>query len=95
MPPQSETSKEKSVYSVKLEEGVLSTPPQSRDELAAPDNESRYITGLKLYLINAGLIVSMFLVQMDSSMLVLVHDYSRTMKLTSPQNQHGGSQYQR
>ncbi|EAT91562.1 hypothetical protein SNOG_00067 [Parastagonospora nodorum SN15] len=62
-------SKEKSVESVKLEEGVLSTPPHSRDELATPDSESRYITGLKLYLINAGLIVSMFLVQMDSSII--------------------------
>jgi len=70
MSSQSEPSKERSVESVKLEEGFLSTPPHGEDELATPDNESQYITGLKLYLINAGLIVSMFLVQMDSSMLV-------------------------
>jgi hypothetical protein len=62
-------SKENSKESVKLEEGVLDTPPSFQDEAVVPDDDSRYITGRKLYLINTGLIISMFVVQLDSSII--------------------------
>jgi hypothetical protein len=62
-------SKENSKESFKIEEGVIDTPPATKDELAIPDDDSRYITGRKLYLINTGLIISMFVVQLDSSII--------------------------
>jgi hypothetical protein len=62
-------SKENSTESVKLEEGVATTPSSVKDEVATPDDDSRYITGRKLYLINTGLIISMFVVQLDSSII--------------------------
>jgi formate hydrogenlyase subunit 3/multisubunit Na+/H+ antiporter MnhD subunit len=69
MSPPSETSKEKSAESVNLEGGVGNTSPVIGDGTVIPENESRYITGFKLYLINTGLMLSMFLVQMDSSII--------------------------
>jgi hypothetical protein len=43
-------SKENSKESVKLEEGVLDTPPSFQDEAVVPDDDSRYITGRKHHL---------------------------------------------
>jgi hypothetical protein len=88
-------SKERSVESVKLEEGAVGTPISGGDDLITPDDESRYITGLKLYLINTGLIISMFLVQMDSSMLVSMYHLCCATKLTTVQYQHGSSRHYR
>jgi hypothetical protein len=62
------TSKDVSIESVKLEEGVVNTS-SFEDATAPPEDDSRYITGRKLYLINAGLIISMFVVQLDSSII--------------------------
>jgi hypothetical protein len=84
MSPPSEASKERSVDSIKLEDGVVGSPPSGGDGLVTPDDESRYITGLKLYLINTGLIVSMFLVQMDSSMSVFTYQCFCATTLTVP-----------
>jgi hypothetical protein len=69
MSPSSQTSNEKSAESFNLEEGVANTPPVVGDGAVIPEDESRYITGIKLYTINAGLMLSMFLVQMDSSII--------------------------
>jgi hypothetical protein len=69
MSPPSEMSKEKSAESVNLEDGLANTPPAVGDGVVVPEDESRYITGIKLYTINAGLMLSMFLVQMDSSII--------------------------
>jgi hypothetical protein len=62
-------SKVDSDESIKLEEGVVGTSPSIKDAVATPEDDSRYITGRKLYLINAGLIISMFVVQLDSSII--------------------------
>jgi hypothetical protein len=62
-------SKENSKESVKLEEGVVEASPSVQDEAVITDDDSRYITGRKLYLINTGLIISMFVVQLDSSII--------------------------
>lgn len=71
----SETSRKRIVEPDKLEGGVVGNSPISGDDLITPDDEKRYITGLRLYCINTALIVSMFLVQMDSSMLALMHHF--------------------
>jgi hypothetical protein len=55
--------------SVKLEKGVVESTPSLEEPVVALDDESHYITGTKLYLINTGLIISMFIVQMDSSII--------------------------
>ena len=55
--------------SIKVEEGGVGTSLSTEDEPIATNDDSRYITGSKLYLINAGLIVSIFIVQMESSII--------------------------
>lgn len=40
-----------------------------KEPVVSGDDESQYITGKRLYLINTGLIISMFIVQMDSSII--------------------------
>jgi hypothetical protein len=60
--------------SSKVEEGgTASSLSTSEDGPAAITDEaideSKYITGPKLYMINTGLIVSMFIVQMESSII--------------------------
>jgi hypothetical protein len=62
--PSTATSSE----SVKLEKGIEEGQLSVEDPVAA-DDESQYITGKRLYLINTGLIISMFIVQMDSSII--------------------------
>jgi ABC-type microcin C transport system permease subunit YejE len=54
------TDGEKSVDSVK-------TP--SEDDALPSDDESKYIVGRKLYLINVSLIVCLFIVQIESSII--------------------------
>lgn len=54
----------------KLEAGVSrSDIPSSAQNDPITDDESKYITGPKLILINAGLMISIFLVQMESSII--------------------------
>lgn len=63
--PSTATSSE----SVKLEEGIKESHLSVEEPVVAADDESQYITGKRLYLINTGLIISMFIVQMDSSII--------------------------
>jgi MFS family permease len=69
-------SKASSLDSIKLEQGLANTasPAEdavatSQDAVATPEDESKYITGTKLYLINTALIVSIFIAQLDSSIV--------------------------
>jgi hypothetical protein len=51
-----------------VEKAFTDTLPNEVEPVAAAD-ESKYITGVKLYLINAGLTVSIFLVTLESTVI--------------------------
>jgi hypothetical protein len=65
-----QTSKESSVKEAdNIEKGPdVNSSPTNDDGLQESD-DSKYISGQKLYLINFGLIVSIFIVQMESSII--------------------------
>jgi hypothetical protein len=67
----SQSSIENSVSSKssQIERGATDIPLSLGDDATLSDDESKYITGRKLYLINAGLIVSIFIAQMESSII--------------------------
>jgi hypothetical protein len=52
-----------------VEKTVTSSSPPNEAESTAANDESKYITGLKLYLINVGLTVSIFLVTLESTVI--------------------------
>ncbi|KAL1801393.1 hypothetical protein ACET3X_001735 [Alternaria dauci] len=52
-----------------IEKAFSDTSPPNEVETVATADESRYITGIKLYLINAGLTVSIFLVTLESTVI--------------------------
>jgi hypothetical protein len=65
-----QVSQVSSVESIKLEQGITDTAPFTKTARApSEDDESKYITGTKLYLINTALIVSIFIAQLDSSIV--------------------------
>jgi hypothetical protein len=57
------------IDSIKLEDGTVDTSGSIEDGGVTTEDESKYITGRKLYLINTGLIVSVFIVQMESTIV--------------------------
>jgi hypothetical protein len=66
----SSISKDNAVLDASSVEKTLTNiaPPNEAEPVATTD-ESKYITGLKLYLINAGLTISMFLVTLESTVI--------------------------
>jgi hypothetical protein len=52
-----------------VEKALTNTLPPNEAKTVATADESKYITGVKLYLINAGLTVSIFLVSLDSTII--------------------------
>jgi hypothetical protein len=52
-----------------VEKTLTNIAPPNEAEPVATTDESNYITGLKLYLINAGLTISMFLVTLESTVI--------------------------
>lgn len=65
----STVSKKDSRDSIELEQGVISARDTPVEGNGAADDESNFITGRKLYLINTSLIISLFVVQLDSSII--------------------------
>jgi hypothetical protein len=66
----SSTSKDDVVLdTASVEKAFTDTSPPNEVELVPAADESRYITGVKLYLINAGLTVSIFLVTLESTVI--------------------------
>lgn len=55
--------------SIELEQGVVSARDAPVDGNDTAEDESQYIAGGKLYLINASLMISLFVVQLDSSII--------------------------
>jgi hypothetical protein len=64
----STVSKMDSEDSIKLEQGVVNAPDAPVEGNGTVEDESLFITGRKLYLINTSLI-SLFVVQLDSSII--------------------------
>lgn len=62
-----ENSKEAS--DVELEQGTVGAQATHSDDDNGAADESLFITGRKLYLINACLMISLFVVQLDSSII--------------------------
>jgi hypothetical protein len=65
----STVSKMDSKDSIKLEQGVVNAPDAPVEGNGTVEDESLFITGRKLYLINTSLIISLFVVQLDSSII--------------------------
>lgn len=62
-------SKDNIKDSIELEQGDVGAQATQVDEKDTADDESLFITGRKLYLINTSLIISLFVVQLDSSII--------------------------
>jgi len=69
LPPHEDAKNGVAMDSLKVEEGGVGSSLSTEDEPAAAIDESKYINGTKLYLINTGLIISIFIVQMESSII--------------------------
>jgi hypothetical protein len=70
MPPTHDEAKNDiAMNSPKIEEGLNGSSLSTEDEAVVAIDESNYINGTKLYAINTGLIVSIFIVQMESSII--------------------------